>query len=126
PLDPGRHAQLTRTRYESPAELQALSKVLAAMSAEAGLAGNLQTVVTPYGLRVMLHDTERQGMFVRGSAVPSERFRQLLQKMGPLFARMDNQMLIVGHTDSVQYADQGHTAVSNWSLSSDRAMAARA
>jgi hypothetical protein len=39
------------------------------MSADAGLASNLATVVTPDGLRVMLHDTDRQGMFVRGSPI---------------------------------------------------------
>jgi len=83
-------------------------------------------VITAYGLRVMLHDTDKQGMFERGSAVPNERFVRLLRRMGPLFAKMDNQMLLVGHTDSVPYADPAHTAYSNWTLSSNRAMAARA
>jgi len=115
-----------RMRYESPAELLALSKVLAQLSAEAGLAQNLQTLITPAGLRVLLHDTEHQGMFERGSAVPDERFVGLLRKMGPLFARMENQMVIVGHTDSVPYAGHGAGAYSNWQLSSNRAMAARA
>jgi chemotaxis protein MotB len=35
----------------------------------------------------MLHDTDRQGMFVRGSAVPTDKFRALLRKMGPLFRK---------------------------------------
>jgi chemotaxis protein MotB len=35
-------------------------------------------------------------------------------------------MLIVGHTDSLQYADTSHSAFSNWNLSSNRAMSARA
>jgi chemotaxis protein MotB len=96
------------------------------MSADFGLTSNLETVITPYGLRVMLHDTDHQGMFVRGSAVPTDKFRALLRKMGPLFARMENQMLIVGHTDSLQYADTSYSAFSNWTLSSNRAMSARA
>jgi hypothetical protein len=33
-------------------------------------------VITPYGLRVMLHDTDRQGMFVRGSALPTGPLRE--------------------------------------------------
>lgn len=115
----------TKVRYESVADLQALSRLLASLSADAGLSSNLQTIVTPYGLRVMLHDTDRQGMFVRGSAVPTDRFKNLLRKMGPLFAQMENQILIVGHTDSLQYANQDYAAFSNWSLSSNRAMAAR-
>jgi len=115
-----------KVRYESAADLASLAKVLAEMSEDAGLASNLQSVVTPYGLRVMLHDTDKQGMFERGSAIPNERFRKLLRQMGPLFARIENQMLVVGHTDSVQYAGQERAAFSNWALSSNRAMAARA
>jgi chemotaxis protein MotB len=115
-----------RVTYETPADLAALSHALESMSADAGLSSNLATVVTPYGLRVMLHDTERQGMFMRGSPLPTPRFARLLKKMGPLFAQMKNQMLIVGHTDSVQFTDTRHGAYSNWTLSSNRAMAARA
>jgi chemotaxis protein MotB len=115
-----------RVSYDSPSDLAALSHALADMSADAGLSSNLATVVTPSGLRVMLHDTDRQGMFMRGSPLPTPRFARLLKKMGPLFAQMQNQMLIVGHTDSVQYTDSRHGAYSNWTLSSNRAMAARA
>jgi chemotaxis protein MotB len=115
-----------KPRFDSPAEQQALARMLALLAEEAGLAGNLRSVVTPQGLRVLLHDTDRQGMFERGSAAPSERFAQLLRRMGPLFGRMENQLLIVGHTDSVPFAGGDAQAVSNWSLSSDRAMAARA
>jgi len=122
----GTTAADARVSYDSPADLKSLSKKLEKMSEEAGLAANLQSEVTPYGLRVMLHDTDRQGMFMRGSALPTGRFARLLQKMGPLFAQMENQMLVVGHTDSVQYTFAEKTGMSNWSLSSNRAMAARA
>jgi chemotaxis protein MotB len=115
-----------RVSYDSPSDLAALSHALTEMSADAGLSSNLATVVTPSGLRVMLHDTDRQGMFMRGSPLPTPRFARLLKKMGPLFGQMQNQMLIVGHTDSVQYTDKHHGAYSNWTLSSNRAMAARA
>jgi chemotaxis protein MotB len=115
-----------KVTYESPDDLKLLAKELSEMSKDAGLASNLESIITPYGLRVMLHDTDRQGMFVRGSAIPTGKFTTLMRKMGPLFARMENQMLIVGHTDSLQYADTGHSAFSNWNLSSNRAMSARA
>lgn len=116
-----------KARYESKDELQSLSRMLMALSAESGLASNLQTIVTPYGLRIMLHDTERQGMYVRGSAIPTDRFQRLLRKMGAVFSEMENQMLIVGHTDSVQFvAERAQHGLSNWTLSSNRAMAARA
>ncbi|WP_374585948.1 flagellar motor protein MotB [Pseudoduganella sp.] len=115
-----------RVKYEKPEDLKLLAKTLGEMSEQAGLAKNLESMITPYGLRVMLHDTDNQGMFVRGSAVPTDKFAKLLQGMGLLFARMENQMLIVGHTDSSQYADTSYKAFSNWNLSSNRAMSARA
>jgi chemotaxis protein MotB len=115
-----------RVGYETPSDLAALSKALTELSVEAGLASNLATVVTPYGLRVMLHDTDKQGMFMRGSALPTGRFSRLLQKMGPLFGQMRNQMLIVGHTDASRYAGLDRGAYSNWALSTDRALSARA
>jgi chemotaxis protein MotB len=119
-------SETARVRYTTPADLNVLAKALADISSDTGLAANLEAIVTPYGLRVMLHDTEQRGMFVRGSAMPTDRFRGLLRRMGPLFAKMDNQMLIVGHTDSAQYAGSDYAAYSNWTLSSNRAMAARA
>ena len=115
-----------RVAYETPAELAALSRALAELSQDAGLSANLATVVTPHGLRVMLHDTDRQGMFMRGSALPTGHFARLLQRMGPLFARMKNQMLIVGHTDASRYARADHGGYDNWALSTDRALSARA
>jgi len=114
-----------RTKYESASELAALAHALQQMSADAGLASNLATVVTPNGLRVMLHDTDRQGMFVRGSPLPTDRFAKLLRSMAPLFEKMENQMLIVGHTDSLQYTYKGPNGYSNTSLSANRALAAR-
>jgi chemotaxis protein MotB len=84
----GGDANAPKVGYETQADLSALSKALTELSVEAGLAPNLATVVTPYGLRVMLHDTDKQGMFMRGSALPTGRFARLLQKMGPLFAQM--------------------------------------
>jgi chemotaxis protein MotB len=114
-----------RTKYESPSELAALAHALQQMSADAGLASNLAAVVTPNGLRVMLHDTDHQGMFMRGSPLPTGRFAKLLRAMAPLFEKMENQMLIVGHTDSLQYTNSGPNSYSNWSLSANRALAAR-
>jgi len=117
--------QSPRAQLESPAELQELARSVERISAEEGLAGNVHSAVTPQGLRLMLHDTDVRGMFERGSATPSERFRALLRKLGPVFAQIQNQLLIVGHTDASQYQDKGPGAFSNWALSSHRAMSAR-
>jgi len=111
--------------YESPAEFRELASMIERLSAEAGLSGNLQSAVTAQGLRLMLHDTEASGMFARGSAVPSARFRDLLRQLGTVFARVDNPLLIIGHTDASPYIDKGAAAFSNSALSSHRAMSAR-
>lgn len=125
PMGPGHGVRLSKAHYESHADMVELANVLAQIGEKVGLARNVRTIITPYGLRVLMHDTEKQGMFQRGSSVPNERFRNLLRSLGPLFERIENQMLIVGHTDSLPYANQSYNAFSNWTLSSERAMAAR-
>jgi chemotaxis protein MotB len=133
PLLPGGHgpsngnggANRARMSYEPPAELAALSHALLShallsLSVDAGLSSNFSSALAPYGLRVMLHDTDRERMFMSDSPLPTPRLARLLQKMGPLFAQVQNQMLIVGHTDSVQYSDTGKRVYLNWSLSSKR------
>lgn len=117
--------KLSKSKYESESDMNELARVLADVSRRAGLQDNLESVITPFGLRVMLHDTEREGMFKRGSAIPNERFRALMQQLGPLFAQIENQLLIVGHTDSLPYAAMSPTAFTNWALSNSRASAAR-
>ncbi|WP_434634451.1 flagellar motor protein MotB [Chromobacterium sp. CV08] len=118
--------ELPRRSYDSEADLRKLASQLAEMSKQAGLSSNLQTVITPYGLRITLHDTDQQGMFERGSAIVETRFRGLLQQMGAMLGEIDNRLLLVGHTDAAQYHRAGSfNAMSNWSLSSNRAMAAR-
>ncbi|MGL6071358.1 flagellar motor protein MotB [Craterilacuibacter sp.] len=116
----------SRQRVDSDAAMQRLARMMTTLAVKAGLAGNVQSVVTPYGLRILLHDTEQQGMFERGSAGINERFRLLLVNMGAMFQGIENQLLIVGHTDSSQYRSQQYAAFSNWTLSSNRAMTARA
>ncbi|MGL4605717.1 MAG: flagellar motor protein MotB [Iodobacter sp.] len=115
-----------KKQYDTPAAMQDLAQTFLQLFKEAGLSENIQTIITPYGLRIMLHDTDKQGMFERGSQVPSERFRRLLLKMGAIFATVDHQLLVIGHTDSMQYKNTNYAAFSNWSLSSNRAMSARA
>ena len=118
--------EMPRRSYDSEADLRKLAAQLSKMSQQAGLSSNLQTIITPYGLRVTLHDTDQQGMFERGSAIVEPRFRGLLQQMGAMLGEIDNQILLVGHTDAAQYHSAGgFAALSNWSLSSNRAMAAR-
>lgn len=117
--------KLESKKFETEDQLKQLARVVAKLVDEAGLSDNLELVITPEGLRIILHDTEHQGMFARGSFMPSPAFRKVLHKLGPLFQKIENQLLILGHTDSAQYIDRGISAYSNWSLSNQRAMSAR-
>ena len=118
-------ARMGRPSLDSPEQLQALARRIAALAKEEGLEGHLRSAVTPQGLRLQLHDTEASGMFERGSAQPAAPLRALLRKLGPMLAEIRNQLLIVGHTDATAYQDKGPGAFTNWALSSHRAMAAR-
>lgn len=110
--------------YDSPQDLERLAERLRALGEDAGLEDNLGLAITGQGLRVMLHDTDRRGVFQLGSAVPNERFRGLLRRLGGVFAGVGNPIVLVGHTDAVPYRDARGTR-SNWHLSSERALAAR-
>lgn len=125
PAGPGNGIRLSKTLYETRADMAELADALDQLTQQAGLTGNVESFITPYGLRVMLHDTDKRGMFERGKATASARFSTLLEKIGPMLARIENQVVIVGHTDSVPFSSRGPNAMSNWRLSSDRAMAAR-
>jgi chemotaxis protein MotB len=108
---------------DSDEDLRKLAAALEHLAHEAHLENNLQAVITPAGLRVMLHDTHRQGIFDRGSANVDTIFDELMQRMGQLFAQIGNPLVIVGHTDSLAFRDP--MVRSNWHLSAERAMAAR-
>ncbi|QAU24290.1 histidine kinase [Dyella sp. M7H15-1] len=109
--------------YGSDDELRALAAAVEQAARDANLQANLQAVITPSGLRIMLHDTHRRGIFELGSAVPDPVFHDLMQRIGQLLTQVGNPMLVVGHTDARKYP---HPMLrSNWHLSSERAMAAR-
>ncbi|WP_343550800.1 putative lateral flagellar export/assembly protein LafU [Pantoea sp.] len=88
---------------------------------------NAQDVLTletlPQGLRILVQDDQARVMFPRGSAVLTPYFQKLLTELGPVFNRIDNKIMISGHTDAAQYS--GNAAYNNWNLSGDRALAAR-
>ena len=77
---------------------------------------------TPEGLRIQILDEDRQPMFATGSSVLQERARMLLEKVGPVLAKLPEAISIAGHTDAAPYRGGDK---SNWELSSERANATR-
>ncbi len=78
--------------------------------------------VTPEGLRIQLVDEDGRPMFDAGSAVPRERAVTLLRAVARVVQRLPNRLSISGHTDAAPSPVRGQ---SNWTLSAERANAAR-
>ncbi len=86
--------------------------------------GNVDVTVTPQGLRIVLQDDYKQNMFRRGGSTLTPFFEDLLLALAPVFQRVENPMIISGHTDATQYR-KAFSSSSNWELSSSRANSAR-
>jgi chemotaxis protein MotB len=87
-----------------------------------GLKDYVQMTITGEGLRIELLETEKGLFFKSGEPVPTENGKALLEQIAPLLGKMEQSVLIEGHTDSKPF---GTGAYSNWDLSIDRANAAR-
>ena len=85
-------------------------------------AGQMAIDVTPEGLRIQIMERDGQPMFERGAARLNDRAIALLRTVAPFLAKLPEPVSIGGYTDAAAWpAGQ----VSNWSLSSGRADAAR-
>ena len=87
---------------------------------------NIKFSATGEGLRIDLEETELGLFFVTGGAEPTEAGAHLLAALAAELAKMPNQVVIEGHSDSrpFRHAVPG-SGYSNWELSADRANAAR-
>jgi chemotaxis protein MotB len=88
-----------------------------------GLARHIQTRVTPEGLVIELVDVDGSPLFDVGSTNASPTLKILLKAVTSSLALVQNEISIVGHTDSLAYS--GARNYSNWELSTDRANIAR-
>jgi chemotaxis protein MotB len=86
------------------------------------LKDNVKMTVTGEGLRIELIETEKGMFFETGKQQPSEYGRDLLVELAKELGKLNNPILIEGHTDSRPYNSQTY---SNWELSSDRANQSR-
>ena len=79
--------------------------------------------VVDEGLRISLIETSQGVFFDVGSAQVKPATQQILAIIGREIAKLPNEVVLEGHTDSRPYA--GAPSYSNWELSADRANAAR-
>ncbi|MFT8355426.1 MAG: flagellar motor protein MotB [Gluconobacter japonicus] len=74
------------------------------------------------GLHVEVADSDHQAMFPLGSAVPTRHASDLLKLIAPYLEKLPGRLSVSGYTDAAPYRPG---LPGNWSLSSDRAVAAR-
>ncbi|MGY3686340.1 flagellar motor protein MotB [Vibrio coralliilyticus] len=110
--------------FDTQERLAALAKVIKEAVRQISAQGNVNVTVTPQGLRIVLQDDYKQHMFGRGGSELTPFFEDLLLALAPVFKRVENPLIISGHTDSTRF--KGHVERrSNWELSASRANAAR-
>jgi len=108
--------------FQSAAE--SLRQALQDMPELAELSKNILVDQTPEGLRIQLIDQEGRSMFNTNSAEPNDRAKLLLRAVAKVINKLPNRITITGHTSGV--AGQGGQNPKDWTLSADRADAARA
>ncbi len=85
---------------------------------------NVEVQIVDEGLKIELLEGGRDVFFDIGTANLKPKAKNLLQKIGAQLDKLNNQIVIEGHTDARPYMNEG-TGYSNYDLSSDRANSAR-
>jgi len=117
------HADDGSRRYGSTEELKELAEVMRKVAIEVDALANLEVDVVPQGLRILIKDDQQRFMFQRGSATLNPHFRNLLGVLAHVLSKVDNKLIISGHTDATPYRQPN--GYNNWNLSGDRALRAR-
>ena len=109
--------------YGSTEELKKLAELMREVASEVDALANLEVDVVPQGLRILIKDDQQRFMFQRGSATLNPHFQKLLGVLAGVLAKVDNKLIISGHTDATPYRQKN--GYDNWNLSGDRALRAR-
>jgi chemotaxis protein MotB len=112
----------------SEAEKQAIAENLQSLKESLDdqsqkLSEHLLIKMSPEGIVLELVDSESTPLFPVGRSEPSDLLIELLEVVADSFDTFENDIKIVGHTDSRRYRNDA--IYDNWNLSADRANAAR-
>lgn len=110
-------------RIQSSEELQQLARLIRDVSGTVDALTNIEVEVVPQGLRILIRDDQQRFMFQRGNANLDPHFRGLLAVLAGVLGKVENKLIISGHTDATPYRRQ--SGYDNWNLSGDRALRAR-
>lgn len=119
----GQDSESVAKRYSSTSELQALADLMRDVARQVDALANVEVTVVPQGLRILIKDDQQRFMFQRGSATLNPHFQKLLGVLAEVLVKVDNKLIISGHTDATPYRQKN--GYNNWNLSGDRALRAR-
>jgi chemotaxis protein MotB len=114
PIDLGREARPDEVRARLAAAIE---------SRLADVKDQVLVDMDDKGVRIEIVDREGRPLFSRGSSEPTETAKRVLKVMAETLGSLSNKLTITGHTDAVPFASQSR--LTNWELSSFRALAAR-
>lgn len=104
-------------------EIEDLARIIMKITSAYDAQSNLKIEIVPQGLRILITDDRKREMFQRSSAILTPFFKRLLTEFAPELNKIDNKIIITGHTDATRFRDQD--LYNNWNLSGERAMQAR-
>ncbi|MEO3989826.1 putative lateral flagellar export/assembly protein LafU [Pseudocitrobacter cyperus] len=114
---------LDSVNARSNSEIEDLARIIMQITSAYDAQANLKMEIVPQGLRILVSDDQKREMFQRSSAILTPFFNRLLTKFAPELNKIDNKIIITGHTDATRFRDQ--VLYNNWNLSGERAMQAR-
>ncbi|MEX3020550.1 putative lateral flagellar export/assembly protein LafU [Kluyvera sp. STS39-E] len=114
---------LDAVKGRSSNEIEDLARIIMKITSAYDAQSNLKMEIVPQGLRILITDDQKREMFQRSSAILTPFFKRLLTEFAPELNKIDNKIIITGHTDATRFRDQ--ELYNNWNLSGERAMQAR-
>jgi len=108
--------------YESQAQLGQLATDLTKTIQAMNVSDSVVIEVVEQGVRVRFQDQAKKPLFASGSRELSRYFVKILRSLAPAFAKINNKVIISGHSDATPL---NNAFYSNWELSTERAIAAR-
>ena len=109
-------------QFDTPSQLSLLTDVIEKLADDEGVSAHIQVDKVESGLRVIIRDSQERQIFERGQVHFTPFFEDLMISLGQLLGRINNRLVISGHTDATYYKASEY---SNWELSGDRAQMAR-
>lgn len=114
---------LDAVNARSDSEIEDLARIIMQITSAYDAQANLKMEIVPQGLRILVSDDQKREMFQRSSAILTPFFNRLLTRFASELNKIDNKIIITGHTDATRFRDQ--VLYNNWNLSGERAMQAR-